>query len=122
MTISLWNYNLGKPGARWFYEEYKKRFNEDPIPQDAIAYATTYVLKDALERAGSTDKEKLRGALAQTDIQDGPTKVLPFDRIRFDGTGQNVEATLIIVQIINGEYVTVWPFEEAARDPIWPIQ
>jgi branched-chain amino acid transport system substrate-binding protein len=121
-TSNLWNHDLKKPAARQFYDQYKARFQEDPVPQDAIAYAAMYVFKDALERCKSIDRDKIRDALVETNIAGGPTDILPYDRIRFDKTGQNIEVSLIMVQIIGGEYVTVWPFEVARKDAIWPVK
>ena len=75
---------------------------------------STYVLKDALERAGSTNRKKLRDALPK---QSYDKNILPYDCIRFDQTGQSPEAQLIIMQIIDGKHKTVCMFESASADP-----
>ena len=41
--------------------------------------------------------------------------------MRFDATGQNVEATPVIQQITNGVYRTVYPFELASVDALWNV-
>jgi len=122
LTSSLWNQDLKKPGAREFYDRYKRRFGEDPVPQDAIAYAAIYVLRNALEQSRSTDRDKIRDALAKTEIRSGPADILPYDVIHFDSSGQNMDVSLVMVQIIGGQYVTVWPFDVASENAIWPTR
>ena len=56
-----------------------------------------YIIKDALERAGSTDPEAIRKALAETNITEGPTQMYASEII-FDETGQMVNAPLVISQ------------------------
>ena len=46
---------------------------------------------------------------------------MPWDGIKFDATGQNTMGAGIIVQVQNGNYVTVWPFSLAAKDVVWPL-
>jgi branched-chain amino acid transport system substrate-binding protein len=51
------------------------------------------VLQDAIERAGSTDKKKVRDALAKTDVSTfyGP--------IKFSANGMNLARDLPIIQV-----------------------
>ena len=37
-------------------------------------------------------------------------------------TGQNDQAKGILVQIQKGQYVTVWPFDSAAAEVVWPLR
>jgi branched-chain amino acid transport system substrate-binding protein len=46
---------------------------------------------------------------------------MPWKGIKFDANGQNTLGTGIIVQAQEGKYVTVWPFDLAAKDIIWPM-
>jgi branched-chain amino acid transport system substrate-binding protein len=80
----------------------------------------TMALKDALERAGSTDRKKLRDALAKTEIC-GKQNLLPYDCIKFDASGQSPQGQLAILQIQKGEFVSVWPPEIAAAKVVWPV-
>ena len=42
--------------------------------------------------------------------------------MKFDPqTGQNEEGTPIIVQLQDGVYTTVWPFDFAVKDVVYPI-
>ncbi|MFC7518045.1 ABC transporter substrate-binding protein [Herbaspirillum sp. GCM10030257] len=89
----------------------------------AQGVSNMYIVKDALERAGSADKEKLREALAKTDITSGPALITGYRRIQFDGEGQNTFAHGVISQNLNGERRTVWPAENRLADvkPTWPL-
>jgi len=100
--------------GRKLNDRFRKRFGFDITGDSAYAYQSVWVLKDALERAASTNREDLRQALAETSLPRGPHMVLPSDRIHFDPWGQNESARLFIVQIQRGELVPVWPPEYAA--------
>jgi len=75
---------------------------------------------DAINRAGSTESEAIRVALTKTDIK-AADLLVPWTGVKFDETGQNVGVRAIIVQLQGGKYLTVWPFEVAARDVLYPI-
>ncbi|MDB5960833.1 MAG: branched-chain amino acid transporter substrate-binding protein, partial [Massilia sp.] len=77
-------------------------------------------LADAINRAGSTDPEAIRKALAATDIP-GNKLIMPWKGIKFDAQGQNMYSAGILVQIIDGKYHTVWPFDIATTDVVWPM-
>lgn len=49
-----------------FVEKYQEKYGSDPDLYSAAYYDCVYLLKDAIERAGSTDPEAVRDALAQT--------------------------------------------------------
>jgi branched-chain amino acid transport system substrate-binding protein len=78
------------------------------------------VLADAINRAASVEPEAIRAALAATDIP-GSKLIMPWQGVKFDATGQNTLGQGILVQIIDGKYNTVWPFNMAARDVVWPM-
>ena len=71
-----------------------------------------FVLVDAINRAGSTDPEKIRQALVQTDTP--PNQLfMGYKGVKFDGKGQNTLATTLLIQMKNGTYVAVWPEDRA---------
>ena len=55
-----------KKQARMFIDRYKKAHGKVPFSLPAYGYDGLHVLADAIRRAGSTDREKLRTALAAT--------------------------------------------------------
>ncbi|MBI5594355.1 MAG: ABC transporter substrate-binding protein [Deltaproteobacteria bacterium] len=112
-TLTLSEYSKYAAGGKELNDRFRARFGTDVTGDSAHAYQSVWVLKDALERAGSRDKKKLRDALAATDIIRGPQMILPAERLRFDDNGQNEFARLFVMQIQNGELVPVWPAEFA---------
>jgi branched-chain amino acid transport system substrate-binding protein len=99
---------------------YLKRFNANFTGNSARSFTGLYALADAINRAGSTQPEAIRKALAETSIP-GNKLIMPWEGIRFDSTGQNTLGSGIIVQVQNGKYVTVWPFELASAEVVWPM-
>jgi branched-chain amino acid transport system substrate-binding protein len=99
-----------------YMERYKTNFNGN----SARTFTGVFALAEAINRAGSTDPEAIRKALAATNIP-GDKLIMPWKGIKFDATGQNTLGTGIIVQVQGGTYVTVWPFDLAAKDLIWPM-
>lgn len=97
-------------------ERAKVNFNGN----SARAFTGMAVLADAINRAGSTSPEDIRKALAATDIASDQI-IMPWKGIKFDQTGQNELGQGIIVQVQGGQYVTVWPFDVATKDIVFPI-
>jgi branched-chain amino acid transport system substrate-binding protein len=77
-------------------------------------------LLDAINRAGSTAPEAVRKALVATNIP-GDQLIMTWDHVKFDETGQNVGVKGIILQMQGGKYHTVYPFDVATKDVLYPI-
>jgi len=77
--------------------QYDKEFNDmygyAPPYQAAESSAALLVYKAAFERANSFDKEKVRDALAQTDMQTF------YGNIKFSDTGQNIAKPMVLFQV-----------------------
>jgi branched-chain amino acid transport system substrate-binding protein len=99
---------------------YRARSGKDLYDLPACAVTGLVTLVDAINRAGSTDPEAIRAALTKTDIKPADLLV-PWTGVKFDEAGQNVGVRAIIMQLQGGKYWTVWPFEMATRDVIFPI-
>jgi branched-chain amino acid transport system substrate-binding protein len=119
-TVGEWNTDLGKTGVAEISARFEKKFGVPMNGHAAETYMSTMVLRDALERAGSTDRDKLRAALAETTIC-GEANILPYQCVRFGESGQSPEAQLVVLQIVDGVHRTVWPPEVAATAPAWPV-
>jgi branched-chain amino acid transport system substrate-binding protein len=104
--------------ARAVFEAYQKRFNATMSNHGVQGYQVTFVLKDALERAASTDRDKVRDALARTHLAD---HILTQDAIRFDDAGENVNASPALIQVQNGRPVVVGPARFAEAKPVFPV-
>lgn len=104
--------------AKAVFAAYEKRFNSTLTSHGVQAYAVIGVLRDALERAGSADRDKLRAALAKTNLAD---HILPQDAIKFDETGENVNASPALLQVQNGKPMVVGPARFAEAKPVFPV-
>ena len=99
---------------------YRARNNKDLNDNTGRELTALIVLADAINRAGSTDEEKIRQALVATDIPGNQT-IMPWKGIKFDDTGQNVEALPVIQQIKDGKYHTIYPFDVASEPAVWNV-
>jgi branched-chain amino acid transport system substrate-binding protein len=99
---------------------YRARNNKDLNDNTGREITALMVLADAINRAGSTDPEKLRAALVATDIP-GDQTIMPWKGVKFDATGQNIAATPVIQQIKDGKYHTIYPFDVAVQDATWNV-
>jgi len=119
-----WETDLGKPGVKEINAKFKKKYGYNLAGESVDAYASMYVIADALERAGSLNPKKIRDALAETKLDSGPAMIVSYDAIEFDKDGQNKNAGIVIVQIreMNGKMdrVTVWP-KNARRSGYTPV-
>jgi branched-chain amino acid transport system substrate-binding protein len=99
---------------------FKKHSNgRDLSDVPARAFTGFMTLLDALDRAGSTDPEKLRAALAATNIA-ADQLIVPYKGVKFDASGQNVRVRPILMQVQKGRYCTIYPFELASCEVLFP--
>ena len=110
-----------KPLVAQVNDLFKKKFGMDMSGNAARSFTAPFVVAEAINRAKSTDPEPLTKALTETNIP-GDQIINPWKGIKFDPkTHQNIYATGILVQTQNEQYFTVWPFEMASKDVIWPF-
>lgn len=78
------------PTARAFVAAYQKKFNENPTPNAPYAYDQIYVLKHALEKAGTvTDTKKVAAAIRElAPVPEAVFKYAPVGGKMFDENGQ----------------------------------
>ena len=95
-----------------FRQAYPK-YHEVPY-QTAQASAAVLIWKDAFERANSFDTDKLRDALAATDLETF------YGRIKFDQYGKNTAKPMVLRQIQDGKYVVVAPTQWATAKLDYP--
>ena len=97
--------------ARTFAAQYGGR---QPVYQNAQATAACLAAVLAVEKAGSTDPDKVRTTLAALDEQTF------FGPLKFSTTGQNVTKTMGVIQVQNGKPVAVWPKDASEGPLVWP--
>ena len=123
LTREVWSKDLAatKPLAGTVNQMFRERYGTDRDGNSARAFTGMLVLADAINRAGSTDPEKIRKALLETNLSSDEI-IMPWDGVKFDQeTHQNIPGKGIICQIIDQEYYTVWPWNLATKELIWPM-
>lgn len=86
----------------------------------ARAFTGFMALANAINNAGSTDPKAIQKALQELDM--GPESlIVPYRGIQFGEDGQNTKTRGILMQVQNGRYCTVYPFELAACELVYPM-
>ena len=94
-----------------FVKAYEKKYGQEPDAYGiSTCYMGPYVLKDAIERAGSLDPDAVAKALEKTDMMG------VYGRIRFDKNHEIIQsmdpnegAVGTMIQWQNGKRITVYP-------------
>ena len=124
-TVTPWQFDLvkSKPWIKEVNEGFKKMTGDNLTTVSAMTYSNIYTLRDALERAGSTERGKIQKALADTDITKGKAMILPFERIKFNEEGQNPYQRMVVSQFIDEEIRVVYPeqFVASGVQVVWPM-
>lgn len=116
-----WAPGLGrfKPIVTEVNELYRSKYNEEMNETNARSFTGLLVLADAINRAGSINREEIRRALLQTNIP-GKQLIMPWKGVRFDSNGQNILADALLAQIFNQEYKIIWPLSVSESKVVWP--
>ena len=86
------------PEVKSFVQKYQARYGSVPDAMAALGYDSAAILVDALKRAGSSDADKLRDALAATKNYSGVTGVITIDSHR------NASKSAVILTIKGGKF------------------
>jgi branched-chain amino acid transport system substrate-binding protein len=121
MNRSAWD--IGKPGSTTskINDMYKAKTGRDLDDTSARNMQAMLALGEALNRAGSTDPEKIRDALARTDLKPAQL-MMGYDGVKFDATGQNILASTYLIQLKDKAYKLVWPDKAAEAKLDWPMK
>ena len=114
--VGHWNHDLNED-AQKVNVEFKKRTGEFAFEYAGGLVAQTFMLADALERAASTDPQKVREALSTLDVSSGFAAMAPGGKVKFGPDGKNVYVRPVGVQWQNADLVSVFPKEDA-RAPL----
>ena len=98
---------------------FRQRTGYDLDQDTAREVMGVLVLAAAINRAGRLDAEAIRLALAETRLR-ADQVILPWRGVQFDAKGQNRLVGGVMVQILEGEYKVVWPFDVAEAELVWP--
>jgi branched-chain amino acid transport system substrate-binding protein len=114
--VAHWNHDVDA-NAQKVNAEYKKRYGEFLFEYGGGLVAQTFMLADALERAKSTDPQKVRDALAALDVSSGYAAMAPGGKVKFGPDGKNIYGHPVGVQWQKADLASVFPKEDA-RAPL----
>ena len=122
ITREVWALDLANrnPLIKQVNDLYFSRYKTNFTGNSSRTFTGLMVMADAINRAKSTEPEAIRKALSETNIP-ADHLIMPWNGVKFDDNGQNVLGRGILVQIIDGKYNTVWPFNMASREVVWPM-
>jgi branched-chain amino acid transport system substrate-binding protein len=96
-----------------FVKEFKAKFDYDPDYHNASGIADVAVFKDAVERAGTLDPQKVRDAIASTKLD------TVYGHVEFSENGQ-IKGTSVVLQILDGQVYQVFP--NGVKKPAYPVK
>jgi branched-chain amino acid transport system substrate-binding protein len=105
------------PGARDFGKRYKAKFGKEPTYHAACAYESMMIMAETAAKAGG-DREKTRAALKGGTWNGIMGEVKFTDYAGF--TNQN-NHPMLVQQIQDGKYETVFPKQFATKKAIYPF-
>jgi branched-chain amino acid transport system substrate-binding protein len=116
-SSTQWTPAVNWPGAKEFAKAYEQRYGKTATYHAATAYTALWILGQMAAQANG-DREKTRELLkaGSWDTIDGPVKFQDYDGY----TNQN-KHQMLVEQIQDGKFVTVWPKEFQNGKPIWPF-
>ncbi len=117
LSSTQWTPDVSWPGAKAFGERYQKRFDKVPTYHAANAYTAMMILAETAAKAGG-DREKTR-QLLKTGSWNGIFGEVKFQD--FDGYTNQNKHQMLVEQVQNGAYKTVYPPRFASGKPIWPF-
>jgi branched-chain amino acid transport system substrate-binding protein len=100
---------------------YKAKSGKDLSDFSSRQFMGLLVMAEAINRAKSTDGEKIREALVATNIP-GEQTIMPWSRVKFDEMGQNNDADPVLLQYVGGKFVTIFPPQAAVAEAVWPLK
>lgn len=115
---SNYHYDATSDRVKELRSRFEEQTGESMRTSAVFSYQAVEVIADALERAGSSEPQEVRDAIAETSME---TELFPFSGpIEFDEKGQNVNAQPIVMQVQGAEVVQVYPEEFAQEQPQYP--
>src|SRR5690349_14198286 len=103
-------FDIGKPGSNSYIvnQLFKAKYGRDLDDTSARWMQGFFVLADAINRAGSTEPDKIQAALQVTDLKPDQL-IMGYNGVKFDSTGQNTLASTFLIQLQGKQYVSIWP-------------
>jgi branched-chain amino acid transport system substrate-binding protein len=123
-AATAWSREIGGRNlvAKPVMELYEQQFSQPMTQVAAGSFTAVLVLAEAVNRAGSTDPQRVRAALLNLDVP-GRELIMPWSGVRFDTAHQNAAAAGVVEQRINSQFRVVFPDElqKDAGTAVWPL-
>ncbi len=100
------------PNTQEIVKLFKKTYGYQPDYHNAAGFVALCVLKNAIEQAGTLDKEKVRAEIAKTNLE------TIYGTVKFKKSGQ-IMGTSVVLQILDGKVYEVYPHMH--KKPVYPM-
>jgi len=116
-SSTQWTPAVSWLGAKEFAKTYQDKYGKQASYHAATAYTAMWILGQAVAQANG-DREKTREVLdgGSWETIDGTVKFADYEGY----TNQN-KHQMLVEQIQDGKFVTVWPKELQTGKPLWPF-
>jgi branched-chain amino acid transport system substrate-binding protein len=112
--------NWEQTGTMEVAKRFREKTGEPWMSQDAVMnYGHVWILKEAIEQAGSAERHKVNDVLHAMDMTAGPALLFPGKRIKFEANGRLAGAPIVMVQWQEGVPKSVYPQDIALAKPLW---
>ena len=115
-SSTQWTGHVNWPGAKQFNERYKARFGKEPTYHASTAYESMIIMGETAAKAGSPERTrdllkrgKWNGIMGEVRFAD------------YDGYTNQNKHQMLVEQIQNGVFVTVYPPQYASGKPVYPF-
>jgi len=112
---NFWSSVLPFAGNEELVAAHIAEYGTEPHPLVGSPYAAIQVIADAIERAGTLDRDAIRGAISATDM------MTVKGQIKFNETGGVIDPVYLLQQWQNGVQEIVWPDDLATKPLVYPI-
>lgn len=106
--------------SQTFYDGYVGRYDNEPATYFApLSYSAIHIIAEAVERAGTLDKEAVIAELQKTEYESALGETITFSPSNII-SNQGIRQQKIL-QWQNGRQEVIWPFEFATSEPVYPF-
>jgi branched-chain amino acid transport system substrate-binding protein len=110
-----WHPALDFPGVDELNAKYQAKSGQPAQPHTGPSYASIQILADAIERAGTLDRDKIRDAIAATDM------ITVGGPVKFAENGTLIEPTVLMSQWQSGVKEIIWPEKWMTKPLVYPL-
>ncbi len=118
VSTAIWAPMVPYRSASAFNEKFVAKYKTSPNLHAAEAYAGITVIADALKRTKIPAPQKIRDALAKTNLM---TVLGPVKFISYKNKSQQNKLPTFLVQWLNGQLQIVWPQNMATKKIVYPV-